>query len=202
MVNEKERIIKKMGINCTIRYPDGTSAVSKFLVKRATAQFNNMLSTEAHRRGDFIYSDNVTSGCLITNDVSGESFIAVATYPETFKDIVLAMVSHMLVCNATITVNRNERVADDDGNITNKDIAVVSDLDVNVQVVDQQLTQYDPGLHPDSEFVIFSPDFDINLLDKITLTNTLQTVDLKVVAIDRLTYPGVAKIEVKTETRK
>lgn len=203
MVNEKARIIKKLGISTTVKYPDGTTADVKCLVGRASTIFNSMLSLEAHRKGDFLIEDNVVGGCLITNTLSGETYLSVATYPATFQNMLLSRLSHMLVCNAKVSVQRYARQADDNGNVTTIPVDIVSGLDVYIQVVDQQMRQYDPGIHIDSEYVIYCPSVDLQSLDKVTLVGyDGKSITLKAVTVDNLTYPGISYIQVMTETRK
>lgn len=203
MVNEKERIIKKLGINAEVRYPDGSTKEVKCLIGRASTIFNSMLSLEAHRKGDFLIADNVGGGCIVTNSLTGETYLVVATYTATFKDIILSRLAHMLLCNAKITVKRDERIADDNGNVKTLPVDVVSDLDIYVKVVDQQMRQYEPGLHVDAEYIIFSPAINVEPLDKILLTGyDSKPIPLKIVSYDNLTYPGISCIQVKAETRK
>lgn len=203
MVNEKERIIKKLGITCTIQYPDSTTKESKFLVKRASTIFNSMLSLESHRKGDFIYTDNVTGGCVVKNNLSGETLLTVAMYPETFKDIMLAMVSHMLVINGSVTLNKEVKEADDYGNITTKPNNVVTDAPMYIEEVKHQLKQYELGLHPDVEYLIYAATFEVTELDKLqVVVEGSRKLNLKVLFRDYATYPGIVIIQACTDTRK
>lgn len=203
MVNEKARIIRKLGIPCTIRYLEGTVKTSKFLVKRASTVFNSLLSVEAHRKGDFLPESNVRGGCIVTNNTSGESYVVVAIFPETFQEMVLAHVSHMLVVNTKLTVTRDEVSADKYGDVTNTPKEVISDSDVYVELVTQDLRQSDVGIHLDAEYLIYSPAFDATLLDRLIINNYItKDVALKVVSVDHTTYPGVVCIQAKSETRE
>jgi len=202
MVNEKERIIKKMGTICTILYPDGAEKQSKFFVRKATSQFTNMIAIESQRKGDFLYVDNITGGCIVTNNVSNESYLVVATNSETFRDMVLSTVTSMFICNSFLTVYSLRQTADENGNITKNPEVILDDCKVYSQVVDQTLKQYAPGLHEETEFIIYAPYFKINTLDQLVLTSSFDNYRLKVVASYTVNYPGIVVIEAKTETRK
>ena len=202
MVNEKERIIKKLGISCEIKYADGTTKTSKCLVKRASALFNSIEALESHRRGDFIYSDNVTGGCIITNNISGEQFIAVGTYPEVFKDITLATVSHMLVLNAKLSLKRTVKKGTVSGEVKSTDIVVLNDIPVFIEGNKDKLRQFEMGLYPDADYAVFMPSADIDLLDKISVSVGGKVLNLKVIHVDFISYPNVTVLHLATETRK
>ncbi len=201
MVNEKERIIKKMGIDCEILFPDGERAESKFLVRRATNQFSNMLAIESQRKGDFIHGDGVGGGCIVKNLVSDESYIVVATSKDTFKDMVLSTVCVMFVCNANLSAYTFDKKADEYGNITSERVEVLSGDLVYAQAVDQTLVQYAPGLHSETEFVIYCPYLNVDVLDTLILNNGLHVFNLKVITNHSSNYPGITVIEAKTEGR-
>jgi hypothetical protein len=145
----------------------------------------------------------VSGGCIVNNSLSGERLLAVAMYPETFKDIMLAMVSHMLVINGSVTLSKDVREADDYGNITTKPNNIVTNAPIYIEEVKHQLKQYDPGLHPDVEYLIYASAFEVVELDKLkVIVGGGRNLNLKVLFCDYATYPGIVVIQACTDTRK
>jgi hypothetical protein len=91
--------------------------------------------------------------------------------------------------------------ADDRGNIITVPQVKASDLKVYTQAVGGDLKLYDTGLHPDTEFIIYAPGISVNLLDRVTLKDTVQNTALKVLRTDYTSYSGVVVLQVKAETR-
>jgi hypothetical protein len=203
VTNEKEKVIKKLGLLATINYLDGTTKQTKCLMSKASTQFNSMLSLEAHRKGDFIYSDNVQGGCIIRNDVNNEEYLVVGTYLPVFKDMVLSTTCHMVFINALLTVSRDSKKADTNGNVKVVPVDVYPNMKVFIQAVDANLRQTDAGILDDAEYLVYASKMDLNLLDKLALTTSDgKTISLKAVHLDPYTYDGVVVIQAKTETRK
>jgi len=206
MVNEKERIIKKLGIPCSIRNPGQVDSIdTTCLIKRTTGSMNVKIETlESHRRGDFIYSDGVTGGSLIINKISNEQLLSVGTYPEVFRDMVLATVAHLLVTNTVFTAYRKSKRGTPEGNIVIDDIAIegAEDIPSYIEHNKDNLRQFEVGLHPDAEFIIFSPQVEVKPLDTIKANVHGGTLDLKVTYVDIVAFAGVSLLHVQLETRR
>ena len=202
MANEKEKIIKKLGSPATVTYLDGSTKDIKCLISKASHFNNSLEAVESHRKGDFMVGDNVTSGCYITNKVTGEQFITIAMYPSSYKDKFLSTVYRMLVVNSTLSVKRFEETADENGNITKEENDIISDLPSFIEVITQDLRQFKPGLQDDSEYLIFIPSQELNTLDNIYINVEGRELKLKLVSEDYITFKGISILEVKTETRR
>lgn len=201
MVNEKERMIKKLGLSATIMYKDNTKKDTLCFVSKTAGASRSLAALESHRKGDFIYSDNVTSGCIVHNNVSLETYIVVAIFNSVFKDKVLSTTTHMLAVNATMSVDRDVNAADKSGNIKKTVQNIVTDQPVFVATVTQELRQTLIGLFPNTDYVIYAPWLDLKIIDRITLTSMGVPTKMKLENLDHTSYPGCLLIQVSTETR-
>jgi hypothetical protein len=201
VASEKQKIIKSQGSTVTITNLAGQITTTKALIGRASKQFNNLLSLEAHRRAHFLPNLNVDSGFMVSNTVLNEDYLCVAVYPEMYIDKITSIATHMLLCNGLLTVKRDVKTGDDRGRVT----TTTEDIVVNKKIYNQKITQelrlFDSGLSPTAEFLMYSSTFDIQLLDRVTVTNGVQVLKLKVDAVDKVTYPGLAIIQLCYETR-
>jgi hypothetical protein len=202
VVREKQAIVRREGVPVDIVDTDGVVASTRALIGRASKQFNSTLSLEHFRRGYFLPEVPVDNGYVCHNIPANEDYILVAVYPEMIRGKVATNASHMMVCNSTLDIMGDDiETADDRGNITKEPQVKYSQLKCHTQVNSPDLKLYDTGLHPDTEYVIFAPGVQIAELDRIILTNGIQTLPLKVIQPDYISYPGVVVLQVKSETR-
>lgn len=202
MIKEKQKLIKRNGIPVTVYSMDGYTEDTVCLFGRATKQFNNTLSLEYHRRAHFFPGTGVESGCMVINKVVGEKYIVVSTFSEVLNNKHASTIVHMLKCNTGLNVSRDVEIADKRGNIKKTPKSIYADLSVYTQSVTMELRETKIGLFPETDYLIYAPDIDVGLLDRVSLNVGKRVTDLKIVAIDYISYPGLVCIEVSTETRK
>lgn len=201
MVNQKQKIIKSRGSDIILTDLNGDSFPARALIGRASEQFNNMLSLEAHRRAHFLPNTKVDSGYIVYDVTLQKQYICISTYRELIANKVSSVASHMLVCNSELTVGREEETADDRGRREKTSEVIKDHVKISLQINSQDLRLYLTGNHPDSEFIAFAQDFDVRLLDKIIVNNGLQSIPLRLVSFDRISYPGLVLLYLSSETR-
>lgn len=201
MVNQKQKIIKNRGSDVILIDLEGCNCPVRALIGRASKQFNNMLSLEAHRRAHFLPNTRVDSGYMIYDVNLDKYYICISTYKELIVNKVSSIASHMLVCNSELTVSREEEVADDRGRREKTSEVIKDHVKISLQINSQDLRLYLTGNHPDSEFIAFAQDFDVKLLDKIVVNNGLQALTLRLMSFDRISYPGLVLLYLSSETR-
>jgi len=196
---EKRKIILTEGIPIEITDTNNNKTNSIGLIGRASKQFMNSLSLEENRRGYFLPETKLDNGYLVHNKVTGENYLCIAVYPETYKNSVLSIVTHMFVCNCVININSVQDIWDDYGNKTTQLVKKCENELCYIQQVSTELRQTDPGIHKDAQFIIYTKFTDINLLDTIELVN--EKVSVKVIDNITFAFKGIAKVQVKLETR-
>jgi len=161
----------------------------------------NSLSLEENRRGYFLPETNIDSGWIVFNNITNEYYLTVAVYPEVYNENVLSLVSHMFVCNAIVTISGFNEDWDDYGNKKTVPINKVENARCYLQHITAGLRQYDSGLHPDAQYIIYISKCDVQLLDTIELISEIQNIKMKIIDINNFSFPGISKIQVRTETR-
>ena len=201
MLNQKHSIMRRNGAPVIITSLDGGITETIAIIGRASKQFNSTLALEHYRRAHFLPNIDIKSGYLCYSIPANETYILVATYPDLIAGKICTNVSHMMICNSEISTKGDEMVADGRGNLKKVPIDKVSNLSVHAQLITQDLRMYDPGLHPDSKYLIYAPGVSISVLDKLKLRVLEWEESFKVVAVDYISFPGCALIQVTSETR-
>lgn len=200
MVDEKRAIILSEGISVQLLDYQGTlQATSKALLGRFTK--TNEAGLEHHRKGVFLPDLDVKNGDLILAVATNEHYLVLATMDEIIEDKVASKIAKLLACNTELKVEGISQIADANGNIRKTPVVKVYGLKCHITSITAQLRQYNPGLHPDAQFRIYCPVFDIDLLDKVTMQVNGKSVPLKVMATDYISFSGVVILDVKSETR-
>lgn len=204
MITEKHRIIRRMGVTVDIISPDGDVMQSKILLGRASQVFSsNMENIESHRRGQFLPETNIDNGYIVHNPITGEDYLVVSIYSDIINNTLSTKVSHMLVCNVSIDVMGDDiEEADDRGNIRRTPQVKYTDLKAYLEVVNMDVKQYDIGLHPDTEYLVYVSAKDISLLDRVIVTIGERKLPTKVVGTDYAKYPGILILQLSSETRE
>jgi len=202
IARDKQKIINLKGSPVLIYTVDENVIKTMSIIGRASTQFNSTLSLEAHRRGHFFPEIDIKNGYLVEDTLKKETYVCVANYSEVIDGSITTTVAHMLVCNGNIKATREVEVGDDRGKVTKTSITIVEDYKVCIETKKQELKQFKPGLHPDFDYEIYAPYFEVKLLDSIEVKNDNQTLQLKVESFDSITYPGLVVIQLSTETRR
>lgn len=197
-MSQKRKLILREGTDVDIVNNDGVVIQTKSLIGRATSQFSTPIALENERKGHFLPESKIDNGYIVINRVTGETHLTIAVYAEMFKGNILSNAVHMYKCNSVMTVGGLKSVADNRGNIRREFVSKYENKPIYLQQVSASLRQYDPGLHQDTEFIIFSSKVDVDALDTITLEDGSK---LKVIACNNFVFKGVSRIQVKSETR-
>lgn len=205
MKNYKSVIIKKYGTSVFVdRLIDSeivTLESTKALLGRASRNNNNMRTLNNQKEGIFLPDCDVQSGDFIRHISRGDVFIVGGVHPEYDGDSILSKVCNLLVCHHTLTIKGNERIADDRGNLKTQFVEKYKDVPCHLEEVDDVLRQYDPGLHPDTDYRIYTAKLIIDTNDQILLNVEGEEERFKVVARNYITFPGLLVLEVKRDIR-
>ena len=87
------------------------------------------------------------------------------------------------------------------GNIKRVFTNVFHQIHCHTEFVTAEVRQNAPGLREDAEYVMYLPAYDLKVLDKLELDSFGRILKLKVIAVDFVTFPGVAVVQATTETR-
>lgn len=201
IAKEKYKLINKLGSPVTVKTPSGSSYETKVFVGRATQLSSSILSLESTRRCYFLPDVDIDNGYIVENTVTGDTYLAIAMYPEEYNGKLLSRASIMYICNAIVDIYSVTDSYDEYGNKTNERTSVVSDAPCYIQRVSADLRRYDPGLHEDAEDIIYLQGCNVGLMDTIELKNVIPSKRMKAVDINNYLYAGVTRIQVKSETR-
>lgn len=202
IAEEKRQLILDEGVPVEVH--DHTGALlytTKALVGKATRQSMSEISHEAHRKAHFIPELDIRNGLIVTNLVTLDKYITLANMVEAYGNEVVTVISRMTETNAVITVTGLVETADENGDIFKGDVVKVADLPAFVEVITGELRQFQPGLHPNSEYVIYCSAMDFEALDKVVITKGSREIKVKVDYVDYLTYEGAVLLQVCSETR-
>ena len=201
IAKEKYKIISRHGSPVTVKPPSGSSYETKALVGRATQLSSSTISLESTRRGYFLPDVDINNGHIIENYITGDTYLAIARYPEVYNGKILSVALIMYVCNAVVDIYGVTDSYDEYGNRTQNPNPVVTDAPCYIQRVSADLRRYDPGLHEDAEDVIYLQGCEAGLMDTIEIKNVTPTKKVKAVDINNYLFEGVTRIQVKSETR-
>ncbi|MEC0276810.1 hypothetical protein [Peribacillus frigoritolerans] len=171
------------------------------IIGRATKTGQTEVSFEAHRKIQIIPDYDVPNGVTIKVITSKETFLAIATMVETYKGEKLATSIRMVETNANVTVTGTSETADENGNVFSAPVTKADNQPIHIQTVNAELKQYMQGILPNVQYLIYIPAIDLELLDKVTVHSVGRNIKVKVENIDYLSFPGLALLQVSTETR-
>jgi len=143
----------------------------------------------------------IKNGYTVENIVTGEYYLTVAVIPEVYNNTILSIAAHIFKCNATVNINGLTETWDEYGNRTFSTTSKVSNKLCYIQSVSNELKQYDPGLHPDTKYVIYIGECLAAILDTVEIINYSPETKLKIVDVNNFIFDGISKIQVKAETR-
>ncbi len=201
IASEKFKIINREGTSVEIFPPAGDSFYSKALIGVAAKNFTSPVSLESNKRSYFLPDTEVANGYIIKNMINGEYYLTVAVVPEIYSNRILSIAAHLFKCNATVNIKGFTETWDAYGNKTKATSSKVSEELCYIQSVSNELRQYDPGLHPDTRYVIYISQCSTTILDTVEITEYSPETKLKVVDVNNFIFEGISKIQVKAETR-
>lgn len=205
MKSYKSTIIRKYGTSvCVDRLIESEIAMissTKALLGRASRNNNNMRTLNNQKEGIFLPDCDVQSGDFIRHVSRGDVFVVGGVHPEYEGDSILSKVCNLLVCHHTLTIRGTVRVADERGNLKTQFGDKYKDVPCYLEEVDDGLRQYEPGLHPDTEYRIYTAKLEIDDNDQLVINVLGKEEKFKVVARNYVTFPGLLVIEVKRDVR-
>lgn len=201
----KTKFIKKYGTSIKIRrYVSGSfeEHASFALLGRGSRTNSTMRLLESLREGIFTHDAAVDSGYFVENAAQNEVFIIGGTQPEYGVNGALAVVANLLLCNSSLTIRGQKQVADGRGNLKTQFTTSCQDLPCYVQEVTSELRQYDAGLLPDTDYLIYSTAIDVLETDQLLLSVRGNAESFKVLARDYVSYPNMVVLQVSRDIRK
>lgn len=204
MRKSKIRIIKAQGNDVTVtKYINGipTEKKTKALVGRLNKNITNMRQLENYKEGIFLPDSGLDSGDFVYNHTLDENYVISGTHNESYKNETLSIVANLLKCNHLLTLKSLKKVADTRGNLKNGLAPVLKGLPCYVEKVTSELRQFDAGIHPDTEYRIYTTALDIKETDQIVLTVYGKEKTFKVTAPDYDTFPKMLVLEVCSDVR-
>lgn len=204
--NYKSTIIRKYGTSVEVqRYEEGMptrSIDTKALLGRATRSNTNMKTSESQKEGIFLPDFDIDAGDFVINKAHKEDYIVITTHQEYDGDRTLSMVTNMMKCNQKLTLKGNTKIADNRGNIKTVFGVKYENVPCYLEQVGSELRQYQPGLNPETEHLIYTTNLSMELTDQITVKYGKTELIFKVVGVDYISFPNLAAIEVAKDIRK
>lgn len=202
MIIEKKRLINANGHNIEIYDRLLNKQTTKALIGKASKQSDSLISMEAYRKAYTLPEIEIQPGYTVHCMTTDEYFVVVATYKELINNNIASTVCRMLQSNCTLSVSRDTKQPDDDGNIKLTMENIVSNVKTYIELGKQDIKQYNPGKNEDSVYEIYAPSFELELTDRLILTSGGINIPMKLVGTNYLSYLGLVVISAKSETRK
>lgn len=203
MRSTKIRIIQKEGVNVQVeRYATKNLINTKALLGRGAKTNANMKLLEGQKEGIFLPDLQIDSGDFVHNKTHSEIYVVSGTHQEYYRDTALSIVANLLKCNNTLTVKGNQTVADNRGNLKTVFTVTYDGVPCHLQIVTNALRQYEPGIHPDTEYRIYTTSLDVKETDKVSIKVRGKDEEFKVLAKDYITYPMMLVLDVSRDIRK
>lgn len=202
----KSKIIKKYGTDVKVkRFLDDMTfneLDTKVLLGRGSRTNTNLKMFENQKECIFLPDFDVKGGDFVHNSIHGEDYVVVATHQEYDGNKKLSTVTNVMKCSHVLNVKGHTRVADSRGNVKSSFGTKYDNVPCYVHHVTSQLRQYEPGLNPDTEHLIYTTDLNLSETDQLVVTVSGKDNVFRVVATDYLTFSGLVVIEVKGDIRK
>lgn len=202
MKSYKSKIILKYGTDLIVSRFGEEERKTKALLGRGSRNNTNMKRLESQKEGIFLPDFDVRGGDFVINPNHNEMYVVSGAHKEYDGNFTLSVVVNLLKCNGSITVKENKRVADSRGNLKTVFEDKYTDLPVFLQEVTNELRQYEPGIHPDTEYRLYTTSIEIAEVDQVLVTVLGRTENMKVISKDYTTFPHMVVLEVNRDIRK
>lgn len=204
--NYKSTIVKKYGTDVEVRrYQEDSEAqivATRVLLGRSTRTNTNLKASENQKEGIFLPDFDVDAGDFVVNPAHQEEYVVVTTHKEYDGNNTLSIVTNLMKCSHKMTLMGNTQIVDNRGNIKTTFGEKYADIPCYLEQVSSQLRQYEPGLSPDTEHVIYTTDLDMELTDQIVVSFGKREIHFKVVSLDYTSFPNLVVIEVARDIRE
>lgn len=204
MKTAKARIIKKQGNDVQVtRYVSGSPVMKETvaLIGRMNKTLANMKQLESYKEGIFLPDMDIDSGDFVYNTSQSENYVVSAVYPEPFRNQTISLVTTLLKCNHLLNVKNMQKVADTRGNLKSELVTVYKAIPCFVEEVTNELRQTDAGIHPDTEYQVYTTALDIKETDQVSLRVRGAEDKFKVIALNYVTFPQMLVIQVSRDVR-
>ncbi|ALA07159.1 hypothetical protein SECTIM467_29 [Brevibacillus phage SecTim467] len=201
----KTKFIKKYGTKVIVRkfVSDSFREHSSFaILGRGSKTNSTMRLLQTLREGIFPADEDLDSGYFVENVTQNETYIVGGTLPEYGVNQTLSIVANLLVCNSFLTIKGQKKVADARGNLKTEFVTTCSDLPCHIQEATNELRQYDSGVLPETDYVIYSTSLDVMETDQVVLAVNGKSEAFKVLSKDYVTFPNMVVIQVSRDVRK
>lgn len=172
------------------------------LIGKASRMFSSTLTMEYFRRGQFKIGVDVQNGDVAHFLPEDEYYIIIAVYQQIVESKPAGLMVSLMKCNASVDVIGQQTTALEGGDIVTQDTVKYSGLNSYIMLINSELRQMMPGLIDDAEYLVHLPGVQISVLDKLVSHVNGMGVPLKVLHVDYLTYPGMAVVQARTDTRE
>lgn len=203
MRSTKTKLIHQYGTSVVVQRLS-TSEIfnTKAIIGRATSTITNMSMLEDQKEVIFDYLFDLKSGDFVINQSTNEKYVVGAIHNEMFKNDVISHVGAVLKCNNLATIKSLQQIADNRGNLKNQFVSIYNQIPCFVKNVGDELKQYDSGLHPDTEYRIYTTLLTVKETDKIYITVQGQLEEFKILTKDYISFSGMLIIDVCRDIRK
>lgn len=202
----RTKFIKKYGTKVNVRKLDSGSFTEPYptiaMIGRGSRTNSTMRLLQTLREGIFIADADVDSGHFVENPTTNEVYIVGGTLPEYGINETIAIVANLLLCNSTLTLKTQKKVADARGNMKTEFVAVAEDLPCHLMEVSNELVQVDSGVHPETEYMVYSTSLEVTETDQLSLTVTGKSESFKILSREYVTYPNMVVLQVRRDIRK
>lgn len=205
MKTSKVKFIKKYGTEVKVRkFVSGVfnEYSTKALLGRGSRTNSMMRLLQTLKEGIFLPDDDIDSGYFVESLVNNETFIVGGTHAEIERNEVVSIVANLLLCNSLMTIKGQKKVADTRGNLKTEFVTICTDLPCHIQEVSNELRQYEPGLLPETEYMVYSTALDVAETDQLVLAVRGRSESFKVLSKDYVTFPNLVIIQVCRDIRK
>jgi hypothetical protein len=198
----KSKLIQTTGSTVRVlKFATQVATDTKAVTGRSTRTNTNMIALESQKEGIFLPEISIDSGDFVIEAISNETFVVSGTMPEIVRDQKIATIAILLKCNNLLTVGDLVLAGDLRGNLSNQFNATHSDVPCYVRQVDNKLRQYDSGLHPDTEYEIFTTHLMLKETDKAFIMVNGVGEEYKVISKDYITFPNMLVMQACRDIR-
>ncbi|MGG1263845.1 hypothetical protein [Brevibacillus laterosporus] len=207
MKKNKIRLIKSQGTEVEVkRYISPSSSAATFktiaIIGRGARTNADMYKLEGQKEGIFFPDTEIDSGDFVYNSSQSESYVVSGTHKEPWKNGTISIITNLLKCNHIINVKSNVKVADARGNLKTKLNDIYTGIPCHVEQITNELRQYDSGIHPETDYRVYTTALDIKETDQVTLVVMGKEEQFKAVARDYISFPKMLVLDVCRDIRK
>lgn len=167
------------------------------VIGRNTRNNVNMFKLTHQKEGIFLPDAPVAMGDYLYNKNHDEKYLIVGYHQEYDGNRTLSIVTGMMLCEHSLTLESTRKTADNRGNIKYVPYSKYEDIACYVEFVGSGLRQHNPGLDPETEYKVYIADLTFNENEVIKLKGMKFDNDYTIISVDYVSYTGIAVLEIK-----